>query len=180
VVLAPQRAPAARRHLPRRALRVAGRLPRRVLGELCDFLGEDFDEAMLEPAEVRDVVPERKTWHANLDSSVSTDRVEAWRERLDPWELGLAETVLSRQLSRWDYHRHGRRPPSRPGPPPAVRRRGARPARLVATALGTGGPRRAPGDLPGSPPSSRPGRWRRRAGVESFGSAEDLDVGLVR
>ena len=88
--------------------------PRRVLGDLCDFLGEDFDEAMLAPAEVRDVVPERKTWHANLDSSVSTERVEAWRDRLEPWEIGLAETVLSRQLARWDYPRTGAG--RRPGP----------------------------------------------------------------
>ena len=88
--------------------------PRHVLGELCEFLGEDFDEAMLAPAVVRDVVPERKTWHANLDSSVSTERVEAWRDRLEPWEIGLAETVLSRQLARWDYPRTGAG--RRPGP----------------------------------------------------------------
>lgn len=88
--------------------------PRAEMERLCSFLGEDFDEAMLEPAEVRDVVPERKTWHANLESSVSTDRVEAWRDRLEPWEIGLAETVLARQLARWDYPRTGAG--RRPGP----------------------------------------------------------------
>lgn len=88
--------------------------PRRVLTELCEFLDEDFEESMLAPAEVREVVPERKTWHANLDSSVSTDRVDAWRGQLQPWELGLAETALARQLARWDYPRSGAG--RRPGP----------------------------------------------------------------
>ena len=37
--------------------------PEPVLRELCAFLDEDFDPAMLEPSEVRDVVPEKKTWH---------------------------------------------------------------------------------------------------------------------
>jgi len=88
--------------------------PRPVLGELCDFLEEEFDPAMLQPAEVREIVPERKTWHAKLDSAVSTDRVDAWRDRLEPWEVGLMETVLARKLARWDYPLSGAGP--RPGP----------------------------------------------------------------
>jgi hypothetical protein len=86
--------------------------PEPVLRELCDFLDEDFDPAMLEPHEVSHVVPERKTWHENLKQSVSTDRVESWRKGLDPWELGLMETVLRRKLKRWDYplSGDGRRP----------------------------------------------------------------------
>jgi hypothetical protein len=81
--------------------------PKTVLGELCDFLDEDFHEAMLEPSEVRDVVPEKKVWHANLKQSVNTDRVESWRKGLEPWELGLMETVLRRKLTRWDYQLSG-------------------------------------------------------------------------
>lgn len=77
--------------------------PRTVLGELCDFLGEDFHEAMLDPSEVSDVVPERKHWHENLKSGVSTAQVESWRKGLEAWELGLMETVLRRKLKRYDY-----------------------------------------------------------------------------
>ncbi len=77
--------------------------PEPVLRELCAFLEEDFHPAMLEPSEVRDVVPEKKTWHGNLKQSVNTDQVESWRKGLDPWELGLMETVLRRKLRRWDY-----------------------------------------------------------------------------
>jgi hypothetical protein len=77
--------------------------PEPVLRELCAFLEEDFVPAMLEPSEVRDVVPEKKTWHVALNQSVNTDRVESWRKGLEPWELGLMETVLRRKLQRWDY-----------------------------------------------------------------------------
>jgi hypothetical protein len=58
---------------------------------------------MLKPSEVREVVPERKVWHEGLKSSVNTDQVESWRKGLDPWELGLMETVLRRKLKHWDY-----------------------------------------------------------------------------
>lgn len=77
--------------------------PEAELRELCDFLGEEFHPAMLEPSEVREVVPEKKTWHEGLKRSVNTDRVESWRKDLDPWEIGLMETVLRRKLKRWDY-----------------------------------------------------------------------------
>jgi hypothetical protein len=81
--------------------------PEPVLRELCGFLEEDFHPAMLEPSEVRDVVPEKKTWHVALNKSVNTDRVESWRKGLEPWELGLMETVLRRKLRRWGYQLSG-------------------------------------------------------------------------
>lgn len=81
--------------------------PEPVLRELCGFLEEEFHPAMLEPSEVRDVVPEKKTWHVALNQSVNTDRVESWRKDLEPWELGLMETVLRRKLQRWDYRLSG-------------------------------------------------------------------------
>ena len=96
-----RRLPADTFHLIRYESLVAD--PRTVLGALCEFLGEDFDEAMLEPHRVSDVVPERKHWHENLRSEVSTGRVESWRDGLEPWELGLMETVLRRPLARHGY-----------------------------------------------------------------------------
>lgn len=86
--------------------------PRPVLEKMCDFLGEEFDEAMLEPHKVNDVIPERKVWHANLKQGVSQDRVESWRTELAPWELGLMEAVVWRKLRRYGYRlsRDGTRP----------------------------------------------------------------------
>lgn len=84
--------------------------PRPVLEEMCAFLGEDFDEAMLEPHKVKNVIPERKVWHENLKQGVSQDRVESWRTELDPWELGLMETVVRRKLRRYGYEISGAGP----------------------------------------------------------------------
>jgi len=136
--------------------------PRRVLGELCAFLGEDFAEAMLEPAEVRDVVPERKTWHANLDSEISTERVEAWRERLEPVEIGLAETVLRRQLRRWDYPVTGAG--RRPGPVLLARYVAAALARHVSSWLRW----------------AQEGRWARRATYPVAAQLTSEQVALAR
>lgn len=77
--------------------------PRTVLRRLCEFLDEDFDESMLEPHNVSGVIPERKTWHRNLRSDVTTSQVESWRDDLEPWEIGLMETVLRRKLARHGY-----------------------------------------------------------------------------
>jgi hypothetical protein len=88
--------------------------PEPVLRDVCTFLDEELDPAMLEPARVRGVVPHAKTWHARLDEPVSTARVESWRRTLEPWELGLAETVLGRALARCDYPLTGMG--RRPGP----------------------------------------------------------------
>ena len=88
--------------------------PARQLSDLCDFLDEEFDDAMLEPARVRHLVPDSKTWHANLGSDVSTARVDAWRSQLEPWEIGLIELVLRRKMARWGYRRSGAG--STPGP----------------------------------------------------------------
>lgn len=81
--------------------------PRTVVGELCDFLHEDFDEAMLEPHRVTDVVPERKHWHGNLRSSVNQSAVDSWRSGLEPWELGLMETAHRAKLLRNGYELSG-------------------------------------------------------------------------
>ncbi|MGZ4595700.1 MAG: sulfotransferase family protein [Actinomycetes bacterium] len=81
--------------------------PKPVLQEMCAFLGEDFHEAMLEPHKVTDIIPERKVWHANLKQGINVDRIEAWREGLEPWEIGLMETVLRRKLTRYGYQLSG-------------------------------------------------------------------------
>jgi hypothetical protein len=89
--------------------------PRPVLEELCTLLGEEFDEAMLTPQNVAHVIPQRKSWHANLRGEVTTSAIDAWREELEPWEVGLMETVLRRKLRRGDYALSGA------GPRPSVR-----------------------------------------------------------
>jgi hypothetical protein len=82
------------------------------LRRLCAFLGEDFDEAMLEPHVVTDVaVPERKVWHIRTAEAVDDSATQRWRHDLEPWELDLFEFVAARQMRLHGYElSRGRRP----------------------------------------------------------------------
>ena len=86
--------------------------PEDELRRLCAFLGEVFDEAMLEPRRVTDVaVPERKVWHARTSETVDDSATQRWRRDLEPWELNLFEFVAARQMRLHGYElSRGRRP----------------------------------------------------------------------
>jgi Sulfotransferase family len=90
--------------------------PRRELGALCDFLGEKFDDAMLDHSSAaRDIVPNRKNWHDRTKGGLDPGRIEAWRSVLTPAEIGLFESVAGRALQLNGYERTGvgRRPTPR-------------------------------------------------------------------
>ncbi|HEU5267827.1 MAG TPA: sulfotransferase [Jatrophihabitans sp.] len=79
---------------------------RGTLTELCEFLGEDFAEEMLEHAgAAQDIVPKRKTWHGRVGQDVDPARVEGWRKTLSPDDIGLVELVSRRQMGRYGYRR---------------------------------------------------------------------------
>jgi hypothetical protein len=78
------------------------------LAALCEYLGEEYDEAMTRPADVAPVaVPRQKTWHARTYAAVSEERVGSWADRLEPWELALCETVLGDRLRAQGYEPSG-------------------------------------------------------------------------
>ncbi|MGQ0847215.1 MAG: sulfotransferase family protein [Sporichthyaceae bacterium] len=78
--------------------------PEAELRRLCGWLGEDFDPAMLKPAEVKGaVVPERKTWHANTSGPVVAARVESWRTELSAREVALLDAVAGTALRANGY-----------------------------------------------------------------------------
>lgn len=87
--------------------------PRAALSAVCDFLGEDFDERMLEhAAAARDVVPTYKAWHSRTDHHLDPARADAWRHTLGPADIGLLETALGRRLraNGYDLTGDGTRP----------------------------------------------------------------------
>jgi len=78
------------------------------LRTLCDFLGEDYDPAMEQPNKVASVaVPKRKSWHALTHSEPTPDRIGSWAQRLEPWEIGLAETMMGDRLRTRGYEVSG-------------------------------------------------------------------------
>lgn len=89
--------------------------PRTVLAQLCRFLGEDFDEAMLyHDRAAQQIVPTRKSWHRLTAQPVNTSRTEAWRSGLSPAEVGLIEVVCRRRMAAHGYEASdaGVRPPA--------------------------------------------------------------------
>jgi hypothetical protein len=92
--------------------------PRSELIALCDFLGEEFEEGMLESHLVADqALPERQrtAWHVNTGKKVSAAAVGGYAEGLEPWELRLMEFVAGGRLRRLGYA-----VPRRPAAPPPV------------------------------------------------------------
>ena len=84
------------------------------LTRLCGFLGEDFDPAMTRPEGLaRRTVSPRKKWHGRTHESVTTSRVGSWAERLEPWQISLAEAAFGERLAEYGYE------PSGLGRPPA-------------------------------------------------------------
>ncbi|MCP2337150.1 sulfotransferase family protein [Actinomadura rupiterrae] len=94
------------------------------LSRLCGFLGEEFDPAMTEPRHIAALtVPPQKNWHDRTRSAVSSGRIGSWHDRLEPWEIGLAEAAFGDRLTD-----HGYEPSGLPRPNPALM------ARFTATA----------------------------------------------
>jgi hypothetical protein len=78
------------------------------LRRLCAFLGEDYDPRMTQPQRIAGtVIPPQKRWHRNTRTVVNSGRVGSWSDRLEPWEIALAETVMGRRLSEYGYELTG-------------------------------------------------------------------------
>jgi len=86
-----------------------------VLRELCDFLGEDFDEAMLKPQKLARQLPgkQRRKWHWRTAKYIGPRRVGTYEELLTPREAALIERVAGDRLRALGYP-----VPDQPGPVP--------------------------------------------------------------
>ncbi|TDB84585.1 sulfotransferase [Actinomadura sp. KC216] len=83
------------------------------LARLCGFLGEEFDPAMTHPGGVaKETVSPRKKWHGRTKDAVTTSRVGAWAQRLDSWQISLAEAAFGERLAEYGYEPSGLPKPS--------------------------------------------------------------------
>ena len=77
--------------------------PERTLREICRFLGEAFQPAMLDVAQRIDQVPEsERLIHPMLARPVTKDAIGRWRE-LRWFECFIMEACLWRELRQWGY-----------------------------------------------------------------------------
>jgi hypothetical protein len=76
----------------------------RTVRNICAFLGEDFEPAMLTWQDKIELVPGRERHiHGKLDRPVSRDAVGVWRQKLTVMECFLIESCLHDELRRLDY-----------------------------------------------------------------------------
>ena len=97
--------------------------PRREMESLCAFLGEEFEDGMLEPHVLADRLPrrQREVWHAETRGAVDARRVGSYADVLTEAEVALVEQVAGSRLRRWGYEVPARR---RRASPAAVARYG--------------------------------------------------------
>jgi hypothetical protein len=78
--------------------------PRRELGGLCDFLGECFEEGMLDTSATGPALAARgESWKETVKGPVNARRTGVWRRELDPSLHRLAELVCADGLRRYGY-----------------------------------------------------------------------------
>ncbi|WUH97985.1 sulfotransferase [Spirillospora sp. NBC_00431] len=78
------------------------------LSRLCGFLGEDFNPAMTHPDGLAQKnVPQREKWHGRTKDAVTTSRVGSWPQRLDSWQISLAEAAFGERLAEYGYEPSG-------------------------------------------------------------------------
>ncbi len=76
----------------------------RTVRQICSFLGEEFEPAMLNWDGLRDLVPERERHiHGKLGQPVSRDSIAVWQRKLSALECFAIEACLWRDLKQLGY-----------------------------------------------------------------------------
>jgi hypothetical protein len=80
--------------------------PQLVLGALCKFLGEEFEEGMLDTSRTGKKINTRNVpWKDKASQPVDASRLQIWRNELETREKLLAEAILGDRLDAYHYQR---------------------------------------------------------------------------
>lgn len=72
--------------------------------QVCAFLGEEFEPAMLSWSSLKTLIPERERHiHGKIGQPVSPDAIAVWRRKLSAPECFAMEACMWRQLRALDY-----------------------------------------------------------------------------
>ncbi|GIV76494.1 MAG: hypothetical protein KatS3mg050_0888 [Litorilinea sp.] len=78
--------------------------PRQELQKLCRFLGEPYEEGMLDTSRTgRRINARQVPWKDKVSQPIDSSRVGLWRGALTPAENRLAEAILGDRLARYGY-----------------------------------------------------------------------------
>jgi hypothetical protein len=83
--------------------------PERICREMCTFVGEEFSEAMLDPARHKEgtYIPGHKAgrFHENIGKKLLTDRMTHWRKELSRPQLIVIEHLTGELMDSLGYER---------------------------------------------------------------------------
>ena len=79
--------------------------PERALRNLCEFIGEEFDPAMLSTTPVSTA---DKPWFLRSHEALSKERMGVWQRRLSRNDVGLIETIAGPLMMAMGYELSGR------------------------------------------------------------------------
>ena len=80
------------------------RQPRPELERICNFLGEEFEETQLEPAQPSSVIPGwEKQWKSKASEMLDSGRIEAWRKSSDQKQIWIMNSMMGTMLERMGY-----------------------------------------------------------------------------
>ncbi len=79
--------------------------PRTQLKNVCDFLGEEFEEQMLEfYKESKKIVPSVESdRHQNTDKGLIKSNSEKWRHKMNSTDICIVESIIGNKLNELDY-----------------------------------------------------------------------------
>jgi hypothetical protein len=77
--------------------------PEKYLREICNFVGEPFDEKMLEFHKTGNARVPRQEIHEQLKKPVNKERSARWKKDMSPSQVRVFEAVAGQQLDRLGY-----------------------------------------------------------------------------
>jgi hypothetical protein len=83
--------------------------PKDELGKLCNFLGEDFEEKMLDTSSTGKMLNSRKAaWKDKASQPLDPGRISIWKKELNEAENRLAEAIVGDYLQVFGYPCEGK------------------------------------------------------------------------
>ena len=79
--------------------------PNKIVGEICEFLGEDYSDEMLAFHKTTKSYPTDKNNDKNLTQPLMRSNMEKWRQTLSQKELRIFEAVAGAELEQFGYPR---------------------------------------------------------------------------
>ena len=83
--------------------------PVTTLQHVCHFLGEPYDDRMLEYHRSSQEYIKDEPWKAGTEKPVYRSSIEAWRRELSEGQIYLIERIAGRQMTRYGYARSAAR-----------------------------------------------------------------------